>query len=288
MFGRVMTAMVTPFKNGEVNYDEVARLSRFLVDNGSDSLLVCGSTGENPTMTKEEKLKLIARVRDAVDVPVMAGTGSFNTKDSVDFTKEVDKLGVDSFLIVTPYYNKPNQEGIYEHFKAVAEATDKPIMLYNIPGRSVKEIAVDTIVKLSAIKNIKYLKAACGNLENISLTRKLTKDDFIIYSGDDGLTLPMLSIGAVGVVSVASAIIGKEINQMVSEFKKGNIAKARSLHLDYFDVFKDLFCDTNPAPIKYALSRIGFNTQEVRLPMIELEDSSKKIIDDMLKRHGLI
>lgn len=200
MFGRVMTAMVTPFKNGEVNYDEAARLSRFLVDNGSDSILLCGSTGENPTMSKEEKIKLISRVRDTVDVPIMAGTGSFNTQDSIEFTKEVDKLGVDSFLIVTPYYNKPNQDGIYEHFKAVAESTDKPIMLYNIPGRTVKEIAVDTIVKLSAIKNIKYLKAACGNLENISMTRKLTNDDFVIYSGDDGLTLPMLSIGAVGVL----------------------------------------------------------------------------------------
>ena len=288
MFGRVMTAMVTPFKNGEVNYEEAARLSRFLVDNGSDSLLICGSTGENPTMTKEEKIKLITTVRDTVDVPIMAGTGSFNTKDSIDFTKEVDKLGVDSFLIVTPYYNKPNQDGIYEHFKAVAESTDKPIMLYNIPGRSVKEIAVDTIVKLSAIKNIKYLKAACGNLENISMTRKLTNDDFVIYSGDDGLTLPMLSIGAVGVVSVASAIIGKEINQMIEEFEKGNNDKARELHLEYFDVFKDLFCDTNPVPVKYALSKIGFDTTEVRLPMVELNDKSKEIIDNMLKRHGLI
>lgn len=288
MFGKVMTAMVTPFKNGEVNYNEAARLSRFLVGNGSDSLLVCGSTGENPTMTKEEKLKLIATVRDTVDVPVMAGTGTFNTKDSIDFTKEVDKLGVDSFLIVTPYYNKPNQEGIYEHFKAVAEVTDKPIMLYNIPGRSMREVAVDTIVKLSAIKNIKYLKAACGNLENISQTRKLTNKDFVIYSGDDGLTLPMLSIGAVGVVSVASAIIGKEINQMVAEFEKCNIAKARSIHLKYFDVFKDLFCDTNPVPVKYALSKIGFDTQEIRLPMVELNDCSKKIVDGMLKKHGLI
>lgn len=288
MFGRVMTAMVTPFKNGEVNYNEAARLSKFLVANGSDSLLVCGSTGENPTMTKEEKIKLINTIRDSVDVPIMAGTGSFNTQDSIDFTREVDKLGVDSFLIVTPYYNKPNQEGLYEHFKAVAGATDKPIMLYNIPGRSVREIAVDTIVKLAEIKNIRYLKAACGNLENISLTRKSTRNDFVIYSGDDGLTLPMLSIGAVGVVSVASAIIGKEINAMIKEFEAGDILKAREIHLEYFDVFKDLFCDTNPVPVKYALSKMGFDTSEVRLPMVELNDKSKKIVDEMLKRHSLI
>ncbi|MDD2370578.1 MAG: 4-hydroxy-tetrahydrodipicolinate synthase [Firmicutes bacterium] len=288
MYGRVMTAMVTPFKGSEVNYNEAARLAKFLVNNGSDSLLICGSTGENPTMTKEEKIKLISTVKNAVEVPIMAGTGTFNTAESVEFTKEVDKIGVDGFLIVTPYYNKPNQEGIFQHFKMVAESTEKPIMLYNIPGRSVKEIAVDTIVRLSKIPNISYLKAACGNLTNISLTKKQTDDDFIIYSGDDALTLPMLSIGARGIVSVASAIIGKEINQMIAEFQAGNAKKAQELHLEYLDVFNDLFCDTNPVPVKYALSRLGFDTKEVRLPMVELESSSKKIIDDMLKRHNLI
>ncbi len=288
MFGRVMTAMVTPFKGSEVNYKEAEKIAKFLVNNGSDSLLICGSTGENPTMTKEEKIKLISTVRNAVDVPIMAGTGSFNTAESVEFTKEVDKIGVDGFLIVTPYYNKPNQEGIFQHFKMVAESTDKPIMLYNIPGRTVKEISVDTIVRLSKLPNVSYLKAACGNLANISLTKNQTDEDFIIYSGDDGLTLPMLSIGARGVVSVASAIIGKEINQMIAEFQAGNAKKAQELHLEYFDVFKDLFCDTNPVPVKYALSKLGFDTEEVRLPMVELEPSSKKIIDDMLKRHNLI
>lgn len=288
MYGRVMTAMVTPFKGNDINYKEAERLAKFLVKNGSDSLLICGSTGENPTMTKEEKIKLIRTVRDAVDVPIMAGTGSFNTAESVEFTKEVDKIDVDGFLLVTPYYNKPNQEGIYQHFKMIAETTDKPIMLYNIPGRSVKDIAVENIVRLSKIPNIRYLKAACGNLVNISLTQKYTDDDFVIYSGDDGLTLPMLSIGARGIVSVASAIIGKEINQMVAEFQAGNTEKAKELHLEYFDVFKDLFCDTNPVPVKYALSKLGFDTEEVRLPMVELEDNYKKIIDDMMKRHNLI
>lgn len=288
MFGRVMTAMVTPFKNNEVNYTEAVRLAKFLVDNGSDSILVCGSTGESATMTKVEKLKLISTIRNAVDVPILAGTGSNNTADSVEFTKEVDKLGVDGFLIVTPYYNKPNQEGIFQHFKAVAEATQKPVMLYNIPGRCVKEIEVDTIARLSKISNIRYLKAACGNLMNVSMTRNLTDDDFVIYSGDDGLTLPMLTLGAKGIVSVASAIIGKEINQMIAEFEAGNTKKAQELHLEYFDVFRDLFCDTNPVPVKYALSKLGFDTEEVRLPMVELEDKHKKIIDDMMKRHNLI
>ena len=289
MFGRVMTAMVTPFKGGEVNYKEAARIASFLVENGSDSLLVCGSTGENPTMTKDEKLRLIATVRETVDVPIMAGTGTFNTRESVDFTKEVDKLGVDSFLIVTPYYNKPNQEGLYQHFKAVAESTDKPIMLYNIPGRSVREIAVDTILRLSRdVPNIRYLKAACGNLDNISQTRRDAPSDFVIYSGDDSLTLPMLSIGAVGVVSVASAIIGKEINEMIGAFQNGHTERAKELHHEWFDVFKDLFCDTNPVPVKYAMARMGFDTTEVRLPMVELAEREKGIVDAMLKRHGLV
>lgn len=288
MFGRVMTAMVTPFKNNEVNYTEAVKIAKYLVKNGSDSILVCGSTGESATMTKAEKIKLISVIREAVNVPIVAGTGSNNTADSVEFTKEVDKLGVDGFLVVTPYYNKPNQEGIFQHFKAVAEATTKPIVLYNIPGRCVKEIEVYTIARLSKIPNISYLKAACGNLMNISLTQNSTDDDFVIYSGDDGLTLPMLTLGAQGVVSVASSIIGKEINQMIAEFKAGNTKKAQELHLEYFDVFRDLFCDTNPVPIKYALSKIGFDTEEVRLPMVELDDKYKKIIDDMMKRHNLI
>lgn len=288
MFGRVMTAMVTPFKNNEVNYTEAVKIAKYLVENGSDSILVCGSTGESATMTKAEKIKLISVIREAVNVPIVAGTGSNNTADSVEFTKEVDKLGVDGFLIVTPYYNKPNQEGIFQHFKAVAEATTKPIVLYNIPGRCVKEIEVDTIARLSKIPNISYLKAACGNLMNISMTQNSTDDDFIIYSGDDGLTLPMLTLGAQGVISVASSIIGKEINQMIAEFEVGNTKRAQELHLEYFDVFRDLFCDTNPVPIKYALSKIGFDTEEVRLPMVELDDKYKKIVDDMMKRHNLI
>ena len=288
MFGRVMTAMVTPFKNNEVNYTEAVKIAKYLVENGSDSILVCGSTGESATMTRAEKIKLISVIREAVKVPIVAGTGSNNTADSVEFTKEVDKLGVDGFLVVTPYYNKPNQEGIFQHFKAVAEATTKPIVLYNIPGRCVKEIEVDTIARLSKIPNISYLKAACGNLMNISMTQNSTDDDFVIYSGDDGLTLPMLTLGAQGVVSVASSIIGKEINQMIAEFKAGNTKKAQELHLEYFDVFRDLFCDTNPVPIKYALSKIGFDTEEVRLPMVELDDKYKKIVDDMMKRHNLI
>ena len=287
MFGKVMTAMVTPFKGDQVNFKEAQRLAQFLEKNGSDSMLLCGSTGENPTMTKEEKLELIRAVKDVVSIPVMVGTGSFNTKESMVFTKEVHDLGIDGFLLVTPYYNKPNQRGIFEHFKAVASVTDKPIMLYNIPGRSIKEIEVDTITALSKIPNITSLKAACGNLEKISLTRRNTDQDFLIYSGDDGLTLPILSIGGCGVVSVASHIIGKEMNEMVAAFLAGNQDRARELHLEYFDVVKDLFCDSNPVPVKYALSRMGFDTEEVRLPLVPLDDQGKKIVDALLKKHSL-
>lgn len=283
-----MTAMVTPFKGNTVNYSEAARLAKFLEENGSDSLLLCGSTGENPTMTKEEKIKFIKSVKEAVSIPIMVGTGSFNTEESKEFTKEVDKLGVDGFLVVTPYYNKPNQRGIYEHFKAVASVTTKPVMLYNIPGRCVKEIEVATIVELAKIPNIKCLKAACGNLDKISLTRRDTPEDFLIYSGDDGLTLPILSIGGCGVVSVASAIIGKEMQETIKAFEKGELKKAAELHLGQLDAFNQLFCDSNPVPVKYALSKLGFDTEEVRLPLVPLEEKDKRDIDAMLKRYGLI
>ena len=288
MFGKVMTAMVTPFRGDQVNYKEAQRLVQFLEKNGSDSILLCGSTGENPTMSKEEKIELIKAVKDVISVPIMVGTGSFNTRESMSFTKEVHDLGSDGFLLVTPYYNKPNQRGIFEHFKAVASVTDNPIMLYNIPGRSVKEIEVDTITALSKIPNISSLKAACGNLEKISLTRRNTDNNFLIYSGDDSLTLPILSIGGCGIVSVASHVIGKEINEMVTSFLAGNQDRARELHLEYFDAFKDLFCDSNPVPVKYALSRMGFDTEEVRLPLVPLDLQGKKIVDTLLKKHNLV
>lgn len=288
MFGKVMTAMVTPFKGDGVNFKEAQRLAQFLEKNGSDSILLCGSTGENPTMSSEEKIELIKAVKDVVSVPIMVGTGSFNTRESMAFTKAVDALNIDGFLLVTPYYNKPNQRGIYEHFKAVAGVTDKPVMLYNIPGRSVMEIEVNTITALSKIPNITHLKAACGSLEKISMTRIKTDDDFLIYSGDDGLTVPILSIGGCGVVSVASHIIGKPINDMVTAFLDGDTLKARQLHLEYFDAFKDLFCDSNPVPVKYALSQMGFDTADVRLPLVPLDDQGKQIIDTLLKKHNLV
>ena len=288
MFGKVMTAMVTPFRGGRVNYKEAQRLAQFLVKNGSDSILLCGSTGENPTMSKEEKIEFIKAIKDVISIPIMVGTGSFNTKKSMNFTKEIHDLGIDGFLLVTPYYNKPNQRGIFEHFRAIASVTDKPVMLYNIPGRSVKEIEVNTITALSKIPNIVYLKAACGNLEKISLTRRNTDKNFLIYSGDDSLTLPILSIGGCGIVSVASHIIGKKINEMVTSFLAGNQNKAQELHLEYFDVFKDLFYDSNPVPVKYALSLMGFDTEEVRLPLVPLDLQGKKIVSNLLQKHNLI
>ena len=287
LYGRVMTAMVTPFKGDNVNYKEAGRLAKFLAENGTDSILLCGSTGENPTMSKEEKLNLIAAVKEEVDIPIMVGTGSNNTRESMAFTQEVDRLGVDGFLLVTPYYNKPNQKGIYTHFKEIASVTETPIMLYNIPGRCVKEIEPDTIIELSKIPNIRYLKAACGDLDKISQTRRGTDEDFHIYSGDDGMTLPILSIGGCGIVSVASAIIGKEIGEMIQAFEENNCKKATRMHLEYLEVFKGLFCDSNPVPVKYALSLMGFDTEEVRMPLLLLEDVHKEYIQNMLKKYQL-
>ena len=196
LYGRVMTAMVTPFKGDDVNYKEAGRLAKFLAENGTDSILLCGSTGENPTMSKEEKLNLIAAVKEEVDIPIMVGTGSNNTRESMAFTQEVDRLGVDGFLLVTPYYNKPNQKGIYTHFKEIASVTETPIMLYNIPGRCVKEIEPETIIELSKIPNIRYLTAACGDLDKIS--QMVAKDPMCAVPPLCEFMAPYLENGTLG------------------------------------------------------------------------------------------
>ncbi|MDY7222947.1 4-hydroxy-tetrahydrodipicolinate synthase [Halalkalibacterium halodurans] len=270
-FGHVLTAMVTPFDaKGNVDLEKVERLVEFLLANGTEGLVVAGTTGESPTLREEEKLALFEKVVTVVNkrVPVIAGTGSNNTYVSAQLTKKATALGVDGIMAVTPYYNKPSQEGMYAHFAAIAEATHLPVMLYNIPSRSVVNLSAETIVKLSYIPNITSLKEANGDLDHMVSVIEQTPDTFHLYSGDDSLTLPALSIGAKGVVSVASHIIGPEMQQMMMAFRGGDVEHAANLHRKLLPIMKGLFTAPNPTCVKAALQIKGFDTGGVRLPLV--------------------
>ncbi|WP_425060919.1 4-hydroxy-tetrahydrodipicolinate synthase [Sporomusa carbonis] len=270
-FGRILTAMVTPFNDDySVNYTEAAKLAQYLVNNGSDGLVVAGSTGESATLTKEEKLKLFATVLEAVGdkATVIAGTGSNDTRASIELTKEAEKIGVHGAMLVGPYYNKPPQEGYYQHFKAIAESTSLPLIAYNVPGRTGSNILPTTIARLAEIENIVAVKEASGNLDQISEIIRITPNDFLVYSGDDGLTLPVLAVGGVGVISVAAHIVGKRMQEMVAAFYDGDMAKAQALHLELLPFFKVIFITTNPIPIKEAVNLIGIKAGPLRLPLV--------------------
>ncbi|BDG47995.1 4-hydroxy-tetrahydrodipicolinate synthase [Parageobacillus sp. KH3-4] len=277
-FGKIVTAMVTPFdRKGNVDFAKTTKLIDYLLENGTDSLVVAGTTGESPTLTTEEKVALFRHVVSVVNgrVPVIAGTGSNNTRASIELTKKAEEIGVDAVMLVAPYYNKPNQEGLYQHFKAIAESTSLPVMLYNIPGRSVVNISVDTIVRLSEIPNIVAVKDASGNLDAMTEIIARTRDDFLLYSGDDGITLPVLSIGGAGVVSVASHIIGNEMQQMIAAFEAGELAKAAKLHQKLLPIMKGLFAAPNPVPVKTALQLKGLDVGSVRLPLVPLTEQER-------------
>lgn len=271
--GNIGTAMVTPFSDkGTVDYEKTTNLVEHLIKNGSDSLIVAGTTGESPTLSFKEKVQLFKHVVEVTKgrVPVIAGTGSNNTEASITLTKEAEKAGVDGIMLVVPYYNKPNQAGLYEHFKAIANQTSLPIMLYNIPGRSAVNMSVDTIVKLSKIDNITTVKEASGDLAAMAEIIEKTADDFILYSGDDGLTLPVLSIGGKGVISVAAHVIGNEMQEMIQAFKNQDIYKAAKMHRTLLPKMKGMFIAPNPAPLKAALMIKGIDTGSVRLPLVPL------------------
>jgi 4-hydroxy-tetrahydrodipicolinate synthase len=274
-FGQVLTAMVTPFdQNEEIDFPAVTNLVEHLIANGTDGLVVAGTTGESPTLTTEEKVELFKFVVKTVNgrVPVIAGTGSNNTRASISLTKLAEEAGVDGIMLVAPYYNKPSQEGLYQHFSAIAQATALPIMLYNIPGRSVVNISVETIVRLSQIPNIVAVKEASGNLDAMAQIISETPDDFSLYSGDDGLTLPVLAIGGAGIVSVASHIIGNEMQDMVNSFKIGNLQAAAEKHRGLLPIMKALFAAPSPGPVKAALNMNGIPVGGVRLPIIPLNE----------------
>jgi 4-hydroxy-tetrahydrodipicolinate synthase len=263
--------MITPFTtDGSVNYSEAEKLADYLINHGSDSIVVCGTTGESPTLSWDEEYQLFQVVQRAIagKGKVIAGTGSNSTDEAIAATQQACKLGLDGSLQVVPYYNKPPQSGLYKHFQAIAQsAPDLPIMLYNIPGRTGQNLLPETVAQLATIPNIVAIKEASGSLDQVGQVRHVTPSDFAIYSGDDSLTLPMLALGAYGVVSVASHLAGAQIQEMIQAFVQGKPVEATNIHLKLLDLFKSLFLTTNPIPIKTALKLQGWDVGSFRLPL---------------------
>lgn len=284
-FGSVLTAMVTPFnENGEIDLKVTTQLIEHLLANGTEGLVVAGTTGESPTLSDDEKKELFKHVVKVVNkrVPVIAGTGSNNTASSIKLTKAAELIGVDGIMLVTPYYNKPCQEGLIAHFSAIAKETSLPIMLYNIPGRSVINMDTETTIRLSKIENIVSIKEANGDLDHISQIIEHTPDSFTVYSGDDSMTLPILSVGGNGVVSVASHVIGNEMNKIINKFQEGQAKEAAKIHRKVLPIIQELFRSPSPSPVKAALQMKGINVGDVRLPLLSLTEQEKKPLKDLL------
>ncbi|KYC39191.1 4-hydroxy-tetrahydrodipicolinate synthase [Scytonema hofmannii PCC 7110] len=291
-FGRVLTAMIAPFhEDGSVNYDVAAELAVHLANNGTDTIVVCGTTGESPTLSWDEEYQLFSVVLQAVQgkALVMAGCGSNSTKEAIAATQKAATIGVHGTLQVVPYYNKPPQAGLYQHFQAIAQATPEvPILLYNVPGRTSQNLLPPTVARLAEIDNIVGIKEASGNLDQASEIRRLTPKDFLIYSGDDSLTLPLLAVGAKGVVSVASHVVGNQLQQMIQAFESGQTQSAKEIHLQLFPLFKALFATTSPIPIKKALNLLGWKVGSTRLPLTEADPEVSQKLETVLQELNLI
>jgi 4-hydroxy-tetrahydrodipicolinate synthase len=288
--GRLLTAMVTPFdEEGKVDYEQAKRLALALLNSGSDGLVVVGTTGESPTVTWEEEYRLFHEVKTTVGErgAVVAGTGSNSTAEALEATKEAERIGVDACLLVVPYYNKPTQEGLYQHFKAIAQSTSFPCIMYNVPSRTVTNLSADTVIKLSQIDNIIGVKEASGNLEQISRIISNARDDFLVWSGNDGDTLPILALGGYGVISVASHLVGKQIKGMIDSFTSGKTDEAASIHHHLLPLIDALFVVASPIPVKYALNYLGFNVGKMRLPLTEPDEKSAAFIRDTLKNYHI-
>lgn len=271
-FGKVITAMITPFnEDRSVDYSSAVALAQHLVANGSDGLVVAGSTGESATLSKEEKLTLFRIIKEAVGdkASIIAGTGSNDTAASIALTEAVAKLNVDGAMVVGPYYNKPPQEAFYQHFAAIAKASDVPLILYNVPGRTASNIAPATIARLAELPSVAAVKEASGSLDQVSEIIRLTNGRLAVYSGDDSLTLPILAVGGAGIISVASHLIGNRLQEMVTAFFQGNLSLAQQIHLELFPLFKAMFLTTNPIPVKTSVHFLGLSKNIFRLPMIE-------------------
>ena len=290
-FGHVITAMATPFDGEErLDYKRAAELARWLVDHGSESLVVAGTTGESPTLSDEEKVELFRTVKQAVGgrAKVIAGTGTYDTAHSIHLSKQAEKAGADGLLLVNPYYNRPSQDGLYAHFRKVAESTSLPVVLYNIPGRTGVNCLPETVARLAEVPTIVAIKEATGSLDQASDVRQRTPPEFLIYSGDDSLTLPMLAVGGYGVVSVASHLVGTQIGQMIRAFFGGDVRTALQVHLKLWSLFKVLFITTNPVPLKAALRLAGFDVGTPRLPLVEATPKEQEQIRAVLQELSLL
>ncbi len=292
-FGRLLTAMVTPFNaDGSVNYEKAADLAEWLIDNGSDGLVVAGSTGEAATMSAEEKLELFRVVVNRINkrVHVIAGTGSNNTADSVKMTKMAEAMGVDGALIVGPYYNKPTQEGFYQHFAAVAQSTGLPIIVYNVPGRTASNISPAIVARLAAdFGNIVAIKEAAGNVAQVAELYSVLPEEFTIYSGDDGLILPFMSVGATGLISVLSNIGGGILQDVMQAYEDGRVREAAKLNARMVPLANAMFIETNPIPVKAAVTLVtGIDAGQPRLPLTPMEPANKAKMVAVLQEYGLV
>lgn len=289
MFNGLYVAIVTPFKKGKIDEEAFAKLIEMHVQAGTDGIVPAGTTGEAPTLTPEEHERLIELTVRLVNkrMKVMAGTGSNSTAEAVDYTVAAEKAGADAALVVNPYYNKPTQKGLYEHFKAVAESVKIPVIVYNILGRTGVNVSMETMVKLSKISNIKGVKEASGDLSQMTDVVRQCGEGFDVLSGDDALTLPLLAVGGKGVVSVVGNIIPKDVKAMVEAFGRGDIKKARELNNKMLPLVKAMFIETNPIPVKAAMAMMGLIDGEIRLPMTTPEGETLKKLREEMERYGI-
>ena len=288
--GRLLTAMVTPFdEKGEVDYEQAKKLALALLESGSEGLIVVGTTGESPTLTKDEELRLFAEIKSAVGDrgAIVAGTGSNSTAEAIAATRGAEKVGADACLLVVPYYNKPTQEGLYQHFKAIADSTALPCIPYNVPSRTVTGLSVETTVRLSKIDNIIGVKEASGNLEQIAKIVEGTDDDFLVWSGNDSDTLPLLAVGGYGVISVVAHLVGKQISEMIYSFIDGNTKKAAEIHRHLLPLVNAMFVVSNPIPVKYSVNQVGFRVGKPRMPLNEPDEKTAALINETLKNYTI-
>ena len=288
--GRLLTAMVTPFdEKGEVDYEQAKKLALALINSGSDGVVVVGTTGESPTLVRQEELRLFREIKAVIGDKgsVIAGTGSNSTAEAIEATKQAEKTGVDACLLVVPYYNNPTQEGLYQHFKTIAGNTNLPCIVYNVPSRTIRNLDKETLVRLSRIENIIGVKEASGNLEQVAYAISNARKGFLVWSGNDSDTLPVLSLGGYGIISVASHLVGKQIKEMINYFMEGDTIKAAELHRYLMPLFKDLFVIANPMPVKYALNQVGFRAGKPRLPLIEPDEKTAALIMETVKKYRI-
>lgn len=288
--GRLITAMVTPFDDqGQVDYEQAKRLAKALLDSGSDGLILSGTTGESPTLSTEEKLRLYAEVKGAVgnSGAIIAGTGNYNTAESVELSKEAEREGVDGLLLVVPYYNKPPQEGLYQHFKTIAGSVNLPCIVYNVTSRTSLNMTHETTIRLSEIENIVGVKEAGSDMDQITRIIDGAKPGFLVWSGNDNETYYIMATGGYGVVSVASHLVGNQIKQMMGYLLEGDVEKAAAEHRRLLPLFKVLFIVSNPIPVKYSLNHVGFNVGNPRLPLVPADPKSAAQIDGVLDRYDI-